>query len=126
MRYPEQLHRLLNVLRVVNLELTGWLPGLNATCLGVHSFVVQLQLLTWLPIFALLLILLAAWVVPLVTAGRRPSSEPSHFTSGTLSFATVWIFVLYPSISSHGFRAVAPCDCFLYTPTANEASEAIL
>ena len=31
-----------------------------------------------------------------------------------LPFVLGWTYLLFPTISSRGFRAIAPCDCFRY------------
>ena len=42
------------------------------------------------------------------------SSANLVFRTSALPFVLVWTFLLFPPISSFGFRALAPCDCFPY------------
>jgi hypothetical protein len=96
--YPPSYARVLNVFRVVNLHLFGWLPGLHPTCFGLSSLLSQLVAATLAP--------LGAAAVLVTICGLR--SERSRAMPWVLYLA----FIVHPSISSFGFRAIAPCDCF--------------
>ena len=89
--YPPSYQRVLDVFRVANLALFGWLPGLHPTCLGLPTLLSQL---------------LAAILVPLgVTAGAMGLGALRGKAAHTLAWITS------PSSSPVGvvvgFRALA-------------------
>jgi hypothetical protein len=96
--YPPSYARVLNVFRVVNLHLFGWLPGLHPTCFGLSSLLSQLVAATLAPLGA---------VVVLVTICELRSER-----SRAMPWVLYLAFLVHPSVSSFGFRAIAPCDCF--------------
>jgi hypothetical protein len=98
LRWPAAYKSLLNVLSIINLHLFNWLPGFHAVCLGQHSLESQLWFAALVPFG------IAIAAVPIAKWCGRPA----------LPFILGWTFLLYPSISSRGFRALAPCDCFSY------------
>ena len=100
LRYPPQFSALLSGLAFVNVDLHVWVPSLRLHCLvGARSLASQLLLVTWLPAGL-------ALAAPLVASLRgRPLSS-------ALPFVLHFTFLFAPSISSFGFRALAPCDCF--------------
>ena len=110
--YPPEYERILDAFRVFNLHLFAWLPGLHSTCLGLPSLLSQL-------LFAMLAPILVALIAVLVVQLRRSPLESA------LPFLLYWSFLVYPSVSSRGFRALAPCDCFEYVG-ANESQTCFL
>ena len=86
----------------MNLHFFDWLPGLHAVCFGLLSLESQLWFATFMPIFVALLAFPVARVV-----FRQPFEAALPSVIG-------WTFLLFPAISSRGFRALAPCDCFGY------------
>jgi len=99
--YPPEYERLLSTFHVFNLHLFAWLPGLHPTCLSMPSLLRQLLFAVLAPLGVALA---AALVVKLC---RAPLAS-------ALPFTLYWSFLVYPSVSSRGFRALAPCDCFHY------------
>ena len=100
LRYPHEFRTLIGALSIVNIDLS-WLPGLQLHCLGVRSLTSRLLVMTLAPLGI-------AFLVPLITlARRRPLAS-------CLPLVLSWIFLLFPAVSSFGFRALAPCDCFMF------------
>lgn len=99
--YPPAYARIIHAFRVANLHLFAWLPGLQPVCLGLSSLVSQL-------LFATLAPLVVVAVSLAVTALRRKPMLSA------LPFVLYWSFLVFPSVSSRGFRALATCDCFSY------------
>jgi len=106
-RYPESFAALLNVFGIVNVDVHGWMPTLQLRCLGVRSLASQLLVMALVP-------LAVAAAAPLIAALRR---RPPH---EALPFVLGWTFLVFPSISSFGFRSLAPCDCFRYALDGDE------
>ena len=105
--YPPRYKQLINSLQVFNLHFFAWWPSLQPTCLGIPSLVGQLLFATLAP---LVVVLMVGTVVKL-----RGSPLVSM-----LPFVLYGSFLVFPAISSRGFRALAPCNCFSYvgqTPT---------
>ena len=105
--YPPRYAAVVRVFNVANLHLLAWLPALHPTCLGVPSLYAQLLTVTLVPL-ALALLSLA------VTAVRRASPATA------VKLVLYGTFLLFPSISSKGFRALAQCTCFENSPGAGE------
>jgi len=99
--YPPEYERVLSAFRIFSLHLFAWLPGLHSTCLGLPSLLSQL-------LFAILVPILVMLIAVLVVVLRRAP------LTAALPFLLYWTFLIYPSVSSRGFRALAPCDCFEY------------
>ena len=97
--YPPAYERLMQYFELANLHLFSWLPGLHPTCLGMPSLTSQLYAFTVAPV------LVAAAALVVVKLRRLPLSS-------ALPFILPWSFLVLPSVSSRGFRALAPCDCF--------------
>ena len=102
LRYPAPYVALLRRLSLVNLHLFGWLPGLHPVCFGLPSLEAQLWFATLVP----LVIAVAAFPAAKIIFRQPPAAA--------LPFVLGWTFLLFPAISSRGFRALAPCDCFKY------------
>ena len=100
LRFSAAYAALLNGMAVVNLHLFGWLPGLHPVCFGLPSLESQL----WFATLAPLGIALAAFPIAKFAFGQPYAAA--------LPFVLGWTFLLFPAISSRGFRALAPCDCF--------------
>jgi hypothetical protein len=102
LRYPPAYTRLLNAFSIANLHLFNWLPGLSPVCLGLPSLAAQLWFAALVPFG----VALAAF--PVAKLISRSSA------TAALPFVVGWTFLLFPTIASHGFRALAPCDTFTY------------
>jgi len=103
LHFPAEYTRLLDALSsVVNLHLFVWLPGFHPVCFGLSSLGAQL----WFAALAPLGVALAAF--PVAKLADQPATAALPFVLG-------WTFLLYPSIMSRGFRALAPCDAFPYS-----------
>lgn len=107
-RYPPEFNSLLSLLDFVNIDLLGWAPSLRLRCLfGITSFSFKLFATALAP-FALVL------AAPLVVSLRgRPLTSALPFILGLT-------YLLFPAISSFGFRVLAPCDCFQYIDESTE------
>jgi hypothetical protein len=101
LRFPAAYARLLDVISIANLHLFTWLPGLQPVCVGLGSLESQL----WFAALAPLGIALAAF--PVAKLAGRSAIDALPFVLG-------WTFLLFPSLASRGFRALAPCDAFPY------------
>jgi hypothetical protein len=99
--YPAQYSNLINAFAIVNMHLFAWLPGLQSMCLGLQSLVDELLFAVVAPLGVVLVFgaVLLLQRKPLVTA---------------LPFVLYWSFLIYPSVASRGFRALATCNCFAY------------
>ena len=84
---------------MANLHFFAWIPALSLTCLGLSSLVAQL-------VFAVLAPLVIALCGMLVAALFRVRFVQS------LPYLLIWGYLVFPSVASRGFRALAPCDCF--------------
>jgi len=102
LRYPAAYRALLGALSIVNLHVFNWIPGLHAVCFGLSSLSAQLLFIALAPLG----VALAAF--PIAKFALR------HPPTAALPFVLGWTFLLFPTISSRGFRALAPCDCFGY------------
>ena len=99
--YPPEYERLVSTFRIVNLHVFAWLPNLQPACLGMPTLLDQLLFATFAPIAV------ALAVVAVVKLRGAPLAS-------ALPFLLYWSFLVYPSVSSRGFRALASCDCFGY------------
>lgn len=99
--YPPEYERVVNAFRMANLHVFAWLPDLQPSCLGMPSLLNQLLFVTLGPI----VVALAAIAIVKLRGASLASALP---------FVLYWSFLVYPSVSSRGFRALAPCDCFYY------------
>ena len=59
-----------------------------------------------------LVVLVAAFAVARVWGWARQRSGTEKRPPSALPFALVWTFLLYPSLSSRGFRVLSGCECF--------------
>ena len=99
-QYPPAYRTFVGGLGLVNVDPRGWLPSLRLSCLfGLRKLSSHLLVATFIPFG----IALAAPIVA-VFRGRPVISS--------LPFVLGWTYLLLPSITSFGFRALAPCDCF--------------
>lgn len=80
-------------------QLFAWIPSLDWECFGIRGLFSQLVLYTLFPLGLCLLRLLAAWCT-------HRSLVPA------LPFVLRFIFLVATMVSSKGFQALAPCDCF--------------
>ena len=78
----------------------GWIPGVATACTGL-GLTHELLLLSFTP----LIIVLCAFVIVMWRG---------HRSTVALPFVLVVTFLCFPFVSSRGFRALAPCDCFHY------------
>ena len=92
LRFPPAYAALIDALSVINLRVFHWLPGIHPVCMGLPSLHAQLWFATFVPFG----VALALCILKLPRV------------------ALWWTYLLFPSISSLGFRALAPCDCFPY------------
>jgi hypothetical protein len=101
LRFPLAYARMLKAFSIANLHIFNWLPGFQPVCLGLRALEAQLWFATFAPVAVALAALVAARV---------------HFRAlaPAVPFVLNWTLLLFPSISSRGFRALAPCDCFPY------------
>ena len=99
--YPPEYERIVSAFRIVNLHVFAWLPDLQPACLDMPTLLDQLLFATFAPIAV------ALAVVAIVKLRGAPLAS-------ALPFVLYWSFLIYPSVSSRGFRALAPCDCFEY------------
>lgn len=115
-RYPQGFASLLEVLSIANLHLFRWLPGFHSVCLGMHSLEIQLWFKTLSPV----VVAAVAFVVDFICCRRRQAQVQAEalpkrpFPEASLPFVLGWTFLLFPTLSSSGFRSLAPCDCFEY------------
>ena len=98
--YPAQYENVIHFFRITNLHLSSWVPGLHSACLGLPRLLDQLLFATLVPIG----VVAAAFII---TAWQRKSPLSA------LPFVLYWTFLVYPSVSSRGFRGLATCTCFL-------------
>jgi len=101
LRFPAVYIYLVKAIDIFNLNAFSWLSGLHPVCIGLPSLLSQLWFATLVPLGIALVVLAVVW---------RATGMPS----ASLPFIIWWTFLLFPSISSRGFRALAPCDCFPY------------
>ena len=80
-------------------DIFGWLPSLHLSCLGISSIWDKLLLYTILPLVVIAIACGGAWTV-------HRSLVPA------LPFVLFWTYLVFPSVSSKGFRALSACDCF--------------
>ena len=100
--YPPQYERIITTISLANHALLfSWLPSLHPTCFGLQSLLGRLLFATLAPV-AVALVGLAV-----VKLRRAPLLS-------ALPFLLYWSFLVFPSVSSLGFRALAECDCFEY------------
>ena len=99
LRFPPSFSALVRSLSFVNVDLLGWLPGMQLRCLGVRALSSQLLVATLAP--------LAVAATPLLFAALRHQPLASAAPA-----VLAWTFLVFPAISSFGFRSLAPCDCF--------------
>ena len=97
--YPPEYEKLMRYFELANLHVFSWIPGLHPTCLGIPSLVSQLYTFTIVP-----LLVAAASLIFVKLRGLQLTSA--------LPFILGWSFLVFPSVSSRGFRALAPCNCF--------------
>ena len=98
LRIPAALEQLLAVFAGLNIDIFGQVSLLHCT-LGLRDLPSQLLFITLAPLGVALAAPLAA-----VATGHKPMDA--------LPFVLYWTFFMFPPISSVGFRALAPCDCF--------------
>ena len=98
-RFPGEYEVLLNILSVANLQILQLWPSIRLFCIGLQTLSARLAFMTWAPLGV-------AIVAALVTNLLQGSVFPA------LPFILYWTYLLFPVISSSGFRALAPCDCF--------------
>ena len=100
LQYPHAFGAFVGGLGFVNVDLHEWVPSLRLSCLvGARSLSSQLLVAAFVPLGVALGAPLAA-----VLRGAPLASS--------LPFVLGWTFLLFPSISSFGFRTLAPCECF--------------
>ena len=92
-------------------KVTAWLPWLPLACVG--SLRNQLIFVTVMPVTVIIVALAATAALACFRMGAMPISCTALLYEIT-PFAVVWTFLVFPSVSSLGFRALAPCDCFSY------------
>jgi hypothetical protein len=98
--YPPAYAQVIKVLDSIFHVFFGWIPGVATACTGL-GLAHELLLLCLVP----LIIVLGAFCV--AKARGKPLLS-------ALPFALVTTFLCFPFVSSRGFRALAPCDCFDY------------
>ena len=162
--FPQEYERILSAFRLVELDVFGWIPYLELSCLSIRSPGAELLAYTNFPLVFIVAALLVARFrlaarcralfggrtagtndnraelgdtesaadgagsgagkgidssadAGAVHDGSKPSScclsaSCSRYLPA-LPFCLVWTFLVFPSVSSRGFRALArPCDCF--------------
>jgi len=85
------------------------IPGLHLDCLGMGGIVHELVFYISFP---LIVGMVACGAAQLFSGSVRPA----------LPFALFWTYFVFPSVSSHGFQAVARCDCFDITDSNSTTS----
>jgi len=100
--FPPAYTRLLGFLSIANLRLPFHLPRLSPVCAGLSSLPGRLSFATFVPLG----VVVAAF--PVAKLGFHAP------LASALPFVLVWTFLLFPTISSFGFRALMPCVCFEY------------
>ena len=106
-RFPPAYEALLDALSFVNLDLLHWLPALAPNCFGLAALSTRLLVLALVP----LAVVVAVPAVRSCSCSRQRDDQP---LLDSLPFILGWTFLLFPPISSLGFRSLAPCDCFEY------------
>ena len=102
-RYPPNYQSVSRTLfSVLRPDFLSIIPGLHLSCLGFGGIVNKLAVYICFP---LLVSLLACGASLLRSRSVRP----------VLPFLLFWAYFVFPSVSSHGFQAVARCDCFNIT-----------
>ena len=102
-RYPPDYQSVSKTLfSVLRPDFLSIIPGLHLSCLGFGGIVHKLAVYICFP---LLVSLLACGASLLASRSVRPA----------LPFLLFWTYFVFPSVSSHGFQAVARCDCFSIT-----------
>ena len=101
LRWPASFQALVQVLHIFNLKMPDWMPTVRWHCVGARSLTSQLLLVAFVPLGI-------AIAAPLLATlcGREPIA--------LLPFVLGWLYLLLPAISSFGFRALAPCECFAH------------
>ena len=84
------------------------LHACTASCIGITSLTARLQLIALAP----LAVLLVAFVAAQMWGWARRRSGTDKSPPSVVPFTLVWTFLLYPSLSSKGFRVLAGCECF--------------
>ena len=102
LRFPPAYTRLLGFLSIANLRLPFHLLRLSPVCAGLSSLPGRLSFATFVPLG----VVVAAF--PVAKLGFHAP------LASALPFVLVWTFLLFPTISSFGFRALMPCVCFEY------------
>ena len=99
--YPPEFESVVRFVRTLAADMLSWLPGLHATCVGLGSLSSQLWAAITLPL---------ALVVTMFAAARCCRGT----AIAALPYVLAATFLSFVPVSSLGFRALAPCDCFEY------------
>lgn len=99
LRYPPAYQGFIQLLRVVNLEIFGWIPGLHLKCFGLMHMTDTLY-------FSLVSSLA---VVAVIFSAAKLSRYPMV---DALPYTLAFLFLIFPSTASQGFRVLSLCDCF--------------
>jgi hypothetical protein len=99
--YPPEFESVVRFVRALAADMLSWLPGLHATCVGLGSLSSQLWAAITLPL---------ALVVTMFAAARCCRGT----AIAALPYVLAATFLSFVPVSSLGFRALAPCDCFEY------------
>ena len=98
--FPPQYAQVIEALDSLFHTLFGWIPGVATTCTGLR-LEYELYLLCSVP-----LVLMSLTLAMSLCRGRSPLAA--------LPTVLMICFFCFPFVSSRGFRALAPCDCFDY------------
>ena len=99
-RYPPSYQSVSSfLLAPLRQDLLAWIPGLHLGCLGVKGIAASLAVYISFPLLVVLLALGVSYAV-------------WRSVLRALPFILFWLSIAFPAVSSHGFQAVARCDCF--------------
>ena len=98
--FPPGYAKVLKALNAVFYVFFNWLPGVATACTGLR-LQHELLLLCAVPLAIVLVVLIVT------TCRRKPLVSALPPVLGITFFC-------FPFVSSRGFRAIAPCDCFAY------------
>jgi hypothetical protein len=119
--FPSSYRNILSVLQIVTLKLTAWLPVLPLEC-AFPSLRGQLLFVMLAPL-AVIAVAIAIGAGLALRTQPRGSASAASLLLPSLPFVLIWAFIIFPPVSSLGFRALAPCECFEYdvTPPGDES-----
>ena len=104
--YPPAYRQLEQLLDVVNLSVQ-WIPGLRFSCVGLHSVKSQLWFTILAPPLLIAVSLLGGWSMQMSVLQMLPSILP-------------FLFLIFPTSASLGFRVLRPCWCVLDADGSHE------